>query len=135
MELVSWTVDYSVDIELIDEQHQDLVQHINHLYKLAKQKVPDTLQISDALFELLEHVMNHFIAEEELFQRLNFPDFDEFLAHNNGFKAWAQTLIQELGTNTTLSEASFEHLRLWINEHILFKQKSYAEFLRSHGIH
>lgn len=134
MACIDWVDDYIVGVNLVDEQHRDLVVSINKLHQIATESPPDTIKISDSLFELLEHTMNHFIAEEELLQRLEYPELAEYKQHNDAFNVKAQGIIQQLGAEPTLSESTFEYLKQWISGHILAKDKAYATFLIEHGI-
>ncbi|MDH5326742.1 MAG: bacteriohemerythrin [Gammaproteobacteria bacterium] len=134
MALLQWSDDLAVNIEFIDSQHRELMNGVNHLHSMATQSPPDQGRISDALFQLLEHAMNHFIAEEEMFQRLEFPELPEYKSHNDAFNLKAQSIIQELGDNPTLCSDTLEYLKNWLTEHILAKDKSYAKFLNRNGI-
>ncbi len=61
---ITWTKDLNTGIELIDEQHRQIVDFINQLETVKETQRPDTVR--QVVEECVQYTMSHFAFEEEI---------------------------------------------------------------------
>lgn len=131
---VQWSDVYSVEIELIDRQHQKLFRIINELGSAAEQgKAKEAL--GEALGELIDYTKEHFKTEEELFRKHGYPDaathkkqHDEFVGKVADFKE----RFEKGKLSMTVEVRLF--LSDWLVNHIKKTDKKYSAFLLDAGV-
>ena len=135
MPFMPWNQELEVGIGLIDEQHRWLVDRTNELHEHMQVSEPDHEEIARLLDGLMDYTTNHFIAEEELFQRLDYPEAAAHKSEHDHFIAQIMELLQrhELG-NVSGSEA-LEFLMHWLLNHIVKVDRAYVDFFKAQGVH
>lgn len=66
--LIKWQDDLSTGIAELDQEHQDLLRHVNALYRMLANGL-ERPAIERALDELRSHVKKHFASEEAYLER------------------------------------------------------------------
>jgi len=78
LKIVFWDDKYSTGIELIDNQHKNLVDLTNHLYQSCITHNESANGVfRESMSRLVEYVHFHFAAELELLKRVNYPEYHE----------------------------------------------------------
>ena len=127
-ELIIWNDAYSVGIEIIDNQHKELVRLINKLYNLYLNKETDN--IFEIISALKDYTHYHFSAEEKLFKEKNYPKADEHIKIHNEFITEVNKLAEEYKNNpNVLSIKAMTLLQRWLTNHILVEDKKYVRYL------
>jgi len=131
--LVNWSEAYSVHVPSIDKQHRKLFDLMNVVYQLI---ISDQLtQLNAPLDELIEFAKKHLRDEEEILQRVNYPDFK---AHKNVHI----TLLADLDDLYKQAQQGDIHklfelimfLKNWLVDHIYKVDMKYSDLLVSKGI-
>ena len=134
MPLMMWSNDYSVHIEIVDEQHRKIIELINRLHdamKLGKGK--DTL--GKTLSELVDYTSYHFNEEEELFKVYGYPDYPPHKREHDALTRQVLNLKERFASgNTFLSNETLLFLKDWLNDHILGVDKKYSSFMTARGV-
>lgn len=73
---VQWGTQLESGNRDIDSDHRELVNQINHLHDLIVNQQPIDL-IRSFLFDITNHIKNHFIKEESILIRLSYSDYME----------------------------------------------------------
>jgi hemerythrin len=134
MALFDWDDRYSVNISNFDQQHKQLVQMINELYRaLLSSKPRDVL--GDILDRMITYAGVHFHDEEVLMSKYNFP---WLLTHREEHEAFVNRVLEyqarfEEGS-LTMSTEIVNFLKEWLKKHIMGKDKDYSSFLREKGV-
>jgi hemerythrin len=134
MALLAWDPSYSVNVELIDKQHQMLVQMINDLYD-AMMAGKDKDLLGRLINRLHTYAAMHFAREEDFFNQFEYPetathakehkDFEKRVSNfEDQFKAGRQSLSREI--ITFLSD--------WLVKHIKGSDKRYGPYLNERGV-
>ncbi|HYQ38481.1 MAG TPA: bacteriohemerythrin [Pseudomonas sp.] len=134
MTFMPWTSELEVGITQIDEQHRWLVDKTNQLYDRLASAEPDTAEIAEVLDGLMDYTVNHFIVEEEIFQRLGYPQTEEHKAQHDRFTAQIMDLLQRHDSGERSGSETLELLADWLTHHILKVDKAYVAFFRDHGV-
>jgi hemerythrin len=135
MTFMPWTNELEVGITQIDEQHRWLVDKTNQLYDRLASAEPDTAEIGAVLDGLMDYTVNHFIVEEEIFQRLGYPQTEEHKAQHDRFTAQIMDLLQRHDSGERSGSETLELLADWLTHHILKVDKAYVAFFRENGVH
>ncbi len=81
MEFVVWHSSYCIGDPKVDRQHQELVKLLNLLHKKIHSGCSNKI-IDEVLIQLINYAENHFRDEEELMQRINYPEYEEHRAEH-----------------------------------------------------
>ncbi|VGO14608.1 Bacteriohemerythrin [Pontiella desulfatans] len=136
MNEVKWTDDLSVGVGLIDDQHKELIQHLNNLTKAVEEQhgpneVPDTLSF------LIDYTDLHFSMEERNMEAHGYPAFEAHKAKHDEFKAILADMESEFrddGPTAILAESIDTLLINWLLKHIRVLDVEFGAFLKSNGL-
>ncbi len=133
-ELIKWDASLSVNIRLIDQQHQRLVDLVNQLYKALKSgKGADVL--GDILGALVDYTQRHFAEEERMFKAHNYPNTDQHLAAHAELIRQVGEFKTKLAAGTaSISSDLFNFLKSWLLHHIKQEDKAYGPYLNGRGV-
>jgi hemerythrin len=91
--------------------------------------------IAGTVVELEKYTHTHFLAEEELMQRTQYPKLAEHKIEHQKFVAKVLKFRQDLETGGKIdSIAVLTFLKDWLANHIKQTDKGYSEHLNSHGV-
>lgn len=136
MNEVAWTDDLSVGVELIDEQHKKLIEHLNNLTKAVEQH-QGPFEIPDILSFLIDYTDFHFSMEERNMEAHGYPDFEAHKAKHDEFKAILADMESEFrddGPTAILAESIDTLLVSWLLKHIRVVDVELGAFFESNGI-
>lgn len=136
MKEIEWTSDLSVGIELIDEQHKMLIQHLNNFSKsLASNQGP--AKITSTLNFLIEYTNFHFTAEEKHMAANGYPELENHKKKHEEFKTTLNTMDEDFieeGATQLLADSIDSLLVNWLFEHIRKVDVAFGKFLKEKGI-
>jgi hemerythrin len=134
MPYIEWSDSFSVNIKEIDEQHRKLIDMINKLHDAMLANNGREVQ-AEIIFEMLEYVSYHFIAEEKYMSSFGYPDFDAHKREHLEFAAEVADLKARIDRGALiLSIMPLSLLRDWLQNHILGTDMKYSEFFNSKGL-
>ena len=125
--MLQWSDDYSIGVDVIDEQHKHLFEIGNEIYELLENYLALDKYDKIALIvqELADYTKYHFKTEEELMISRKYP---RFLSHKVEHDDFMQK-INELDLED-IDKDQDKHIREilvfvfdWILDHILKKDK------------
>lgn len=73
MSFMPWSEEFRVGIDDVDEQHRWLFDATNRLHAEMNKETRNRAVIAEIIEGLMDYTMNHFIMEEDLFQRYGYP--------------------------------------------------------------
>ena len=128
--IVVWEEKYATGIPLIDSQHKELFNLTNELHEACLSGKEVTAVFKEAMSRMVEYVRFHFSAEQQILERVNYPDY-------NNHKRQHDALIKDI------LEAAKDHqdgkrfvannfvrtLKEWIVSHIAVTDKLYAVYV------
>ncbi len=129
MPIITWDNKFSVKNELIDNQHQKLVQLINDLFdSMRSGKSKDIL--NQILVHLIEYTEYHFTAEEDMMQKASYKEFESHIKiHENFVKKISEFKADYDEGNVYISLEIINFLKDWILDHILKEDKKYIDVI------
>jgi len=129
MPLIKWRDSYSVGVEKFDEEHKVLVELINELYILVRDKKSlEALQSS--MDKLIEYTKVHFVDEEEAMEDAGYPLLEEHKGiHANLLEQVLEFQDEMRKGNNHLQIDLYKFLREWLMNHILDEDMKYSTYL------
>lgn len=136
MSFMPWSESMQLGIESIDRQHRWLVDATNRLHATLHDGngQPDRAVIGEILEGLVDYTMNHFVLEEELFQRFGYAETAEHKAEHDGFTAKAMELLLQFEDGADLGSEALDLLKNWLQHHIMKVDRAYVPFLLANGV-
>ncbi len=129
MPLIKWRDSYSVGVEQFDNEHRKLVELINRMFVIVRDK-DDVSAVSDAVGRLIDYTQFHFKSEEAALQQAGFPNLGAHKKQHAELErqviAFQQRILTE---NESVRVEFYSFLREWLIKHILEEDKKYTKFL------
>ena len=136
MKEVQWTDNMSVGIELIDKQHQMLIQHLNNLIKSLEPNQGLT-EVANTLSFLIDYTHFHFSEEEKHMAANKYHELEQHKMKHNEFKTTLANLEEEFkedGATHVLADSINTLLVNWLIKHICNVDVEFGAFLKNNGI-
>src|SRR5690554_4565099 len=94
MEIFPWKVEYNLGIDVIDSQHQQIVNYINELsYAINR---GDNDEVYEVLEKLKDYCLDHFDFEEQLMQQAGYILLEAHQGVHRRFKERVDNIQEEL---------------------------------------
>jgi hemerythrin len=128
---VKWVPEYEVGIKLLDAQHRELVSLANDLYRacVATDNSVGTV-FKEAMSKMVEYVRFHFSAENELLERIGYPDYQ---AHRKEHETLVKKVLEaakEYDKGNKLVPNHFVRtLKDWVFSHIAVSDQRFAVYV------
>ena len=136
MAIVEWTPDLNTGIPDIDEQHQQMLHHINDFYEAANAK--DKNRMSIVLFDLINSTLAHFQYEEALMEQAKYPLLEPHRRVHKNFIDKLMALHEKLQTMETTDDIAvllIDSLDGWLFRHIRINDKGYTNSVNESGVY
>ncbi|HEY7617932.1 MAG TPA: bacteriohemerythrin [Terriglobales bacterium] len=134
MALIVWDKSYSVNVRRCDEEHQKLFSLFNDLYKaMSGTNVSGTIR--DTVRQLSEYTRTHFLAEEALMQRTNYPGLAAHRIEHQKFIAQVKKFQTDVENGDEVNLiAVLGFLKDWLANHIRQTDRAYSAHLNANGV-
>jgi hemerythrin len=124
-----WKQEYSVGIEHLDSQHQQIFAIINSLYEAITEGYASHM-VSEVLSTMQDYTRLHFREEERLMKLYQYPDLMEHeKAHSYLIQKNDYLMGQYKSHPVDISRELFQLLKNWWTGHINGMDKKYSPYL------
>ena len=132
---IAWTPDRATGVELIDEQHKQLIERMNELDRAVRfsRGVPKIIKTLDFLIEYTDF---HFGTEERNMVELDYPQLEYHRGQHAEFVKTLKDLemdFEEEGATEALAESINTFMFNWLVNHIKTVDVRFGEFLAQKG--
>jgi methyl-accepting chemotaxis protein len=128
--LIVWDDSIATGIELIDDQHKELIALINRLNG-AMQQGKGKAVLGDILDEVGRYATFHFGQEEALFDKYGYPEVEDHKAVHRDLLGQAGDFIERFQSGQIgMSHDLFFFLKDWLVNHIKGVDTRYVPFLK-----
>ncbi len=128
-----WSDDYSVGINTIDSQHQELVNILNRLFVAVSKREGDQA-IAGILDALLDYTKKHFALEEKLMRQAKYADFDAHVEQHHKFiEQLDQMSHKHMVQDKPIYFEMLAFLKRWLKEHIQGVDTKYSAAMAKAG--
>ena len=130
-EIVKWGDSYATGIDIIDNQHRELVHLTNHLYQACLKGNSEAETVfQKAMSSMVEYVRFHFTSELELLKRINYPKYSEHKKLHDALVLKILDTSKEYSDGKKFVPHSFvRSLKDWVFGHIALYDKSYSQYI------
>ena len=140
MEILPWNDAFNTGIEVIDQQHRQLVAMLNALARHVAVG-QDDLPLSELLQSLLDYADYHFKSEEQIWEKF-IPEAETVKNHNQTHRAFFDSIRklsqeQHADSQDNVVQSLFEFLTRWLASHILESDRRMALIAKDiveHGV-
>lgn len=130
MALLIWQDDLNTGIDIIDAQHQRIVEMINRLH--VTHRTTERMAVGEVIDELVDYTLSHFAFEEELMEEAGYP----FCAAHKRVHEVFTKRVSEYRMRFQAGEDIVDDLRSllsrWLFNHIRSDDKAYADSVKRH---
>ncbi|MGI1690473.1 bacteriohemerythrin [Thermoanaerobacter uzonensis] len=129
---MKWTESLSVENELIDSQHKELIKKVNDVLEACNQKKGKE-KIEEVMKFLKDYTIEHFSAEEDLMKKYQYPSYEEHKKIHEDFIKKVEELdkkIKKEGINLSIIMLVNKTLVDWLINHISKVDKKVGEHIR-----
>jgi hemerythrin len=130
---ITWKKEYSVGVDIIDNQHKELLNLINNaINHCTGDKAAEWDYFNRIMRMGIENIRHHFSTEEAVMLKMNYPQLAEHQAEHAGMLSQIAELIAEIESGKReldLLKIAF-FIRDWILSHIPSFDKNAAEYFR-----
>lgn len=119
MALIDWKPDFSVGIDDVDHEHQELIALINEVYDTLQREGVTKEQVSAGLGEIHAKIAAHFALEEYIMQQAQYDRLAEHKADHELLLDDIIAIIERYEADAYFKyEAELsKHLRDWFTVH------------------
>ncbi len=132
--MFEWKKEFELGIEIIDEQHQNLLKignKINDVLLEHEEGYDDYDVIMELLDELRDYTAYHFETEEKIMLKCGYDDFDNHKAQHDKFIDYLDSIdLDEVDENQQeFLEELLKKLINWIFKHIMSVDFKYRDLV------
>ena len=125
---LDWTSDLETGIQVIDKQHQRIVDYINKLYHA--QQFHSREEVGTVLDELVDYTFSHFAFEESLMEEAGYPFINAHKKVHQLFVRRVADYQQRFKMGEDIADELLNTLRAWLINHIRNDDQDYSEDVR-----
>lgn len=133
-DLLTWSEKFSIDLNIIDQQHKKWIEIINILYKSYKLGAKKK-ELSENISKLLDYTDYHFGFEEKYLEDFKCDSLEEHKIAHAGFISHLKDHLEMHNNDDT--EAVYKliiYLNNWVLDHIQNMDKRYVECFKLNGL-
>lgn len=134
MDYISWIDEYSVGVDLFDEDHKKLIGFINELNKCLECTL-DIDEIKKVIGALVDYSFYHFRNEESLMQEHAYPDYHEHKKEHNDLIIKIKNFrkkMEQKDPGIAMELKAF--VRTWLIHHVLNIDMKYKRFFQGKNL-
>jgi hemerythrin len=132
-EFFKWLPEYSVQIDEIDAQHQELINILNRLF-VAVSRLEGDKVIAGILDALTEYTRVHFALEEQLMRTAKYEELEAHQEEHHKLLEKLNNLTKKhLMEEKPIYFEMLAFLKTWLKEHIQGEDTKYSAALLKAG--
>jgi len=134
MTLMEWNDSFSVNIDEIDNQHKQLINFINQVYK-GMMMDEGKEAIGSALESLVGYTKTHFGYEERMFNQYKYPDTKSHMQKHKKLVSQVMEFYENFQSgDAVVDNELLAFLKDWLVTHIMGTDKEYTSFFNEKGV-
>lgn len=119
MALIDWKPEFSVGLDDVDQEHQELIALINELYESLKREGVTKDHTTEVLGEIHAKIAAHFALEEYIMQQARYARFAAHKADHDQLLGDIVDIMERFEADAYFNyeDVLSEHLRGWFTVH------------------
>jgi methyl-accepting chemotaxis protein len=133
-DLIEWSSELSVQVEILDQQHQSLILLINNLYWAKKENKAADI-VKNILEQLITYTDFHFKSEEKLMERAGYQELPAHRKIHQKLVAQVMDFSEQLRLGKAdVDDSLMEFLKDWILDHIKVEDHKFIAAMNAAGL-
>ncbi|MCK5881797.1 MAG: hemerythrin family protein [Sinobacterium sp.] len=129
MAAILWDDSFSVNNQMVDDQHQVIFSYVNE-FDAAAQAGKATPELLEILDKAIEYTGFHFSEEEALMEKHNYPDISKHkLLHKELVRRALEARDNVAAGQANAAQDAQSFLSFWLKSHIKGVDAKYSSFL------
>ncbi len=125
---IIWDTKLETGIEVIDAQHQRIVEYINDL-EIAKMKL-DKKMVNDIIEQLIDYTQSHFGFEEEMLEEAGYKFLKPHKKVHELFIRRVTDFTMRAAKGEDIVDELHSMLSKWLVNHIANEDRDYADAVK-----
>jgi hemerythrin len=131
---ILWREEYSIGLEVIDEQHKKFIEILNILSQ-SFIKRGSKKKIAQVLDHLEQYADSHFAFEEKYFEKFHYEDAEKHAKGHEFFRIQIGELRKKFESGDVMLQFDlFEFMEGWIEVHVQQEDKKFVECFKKNGL-
>ncbi|MFN8674065.1 MAG: bacteriohemerythrin [Candidatus Sericytochromatia bacterium] len=135
MAFISWESSLSIGVNIIDEQHKQIIYYINELHSLlSNDKFSSSIatsptlkgKVKNILDELVNYTITHFAFEEDMMQKANYQSLEAHKKVHKSFIDKVKNYQDRFERGEDIAQEVLDTLKSWLTNHIKREDKDYS---------
>jgi hemerythrin-like metal-binding protein len=126
---IPWDDRYLVNVQIIDDQHRELIRKFNEFYSGYKENAESAAFFLNNIHGLVNYMRFHFNTEEELLEKIHYPDIT---AHGMQHRIFITDMLKRInapGPGRADVDTTVDYFRDWIITHFSLIDRKYATYI------
>ncbi len=123
-----WSTDLNTGIDVIDKQHQRIVEYINELDD-ARTSGHKMTEVGNVIDEMVDYTISHFAFEESMQEDAKYPFLKAHKKVHELFVSKVANLQHRFSLGEDVSEELHKMLFTWLYNHIKRDDADYVEYV------
>jgi len=131
-----WTDEYSLGINVIDEQHKHFFEIVNIVYDVLDKSNATKEELLKIIDELIKYDYYHLSTEEKYFNQFFYSDMANHMKYHDMFRTQTEEYYNRLEKEDLpkLSLEVTDFAKNWLIHHIMVEDKKYVPYFKEHNI-
>lgn len=128
--IIKWRDSYATGVEVMDAEHKQLIDIINDLYLMQRDKTASKEKLKEVYDSLVSYTEDHFKHEERLLKEKEYDGLEEQYQSHAEFITKLKDMENDLTSgNEETIPVVYKFLREWWLGHIVDLDKNYGPHL------
>ncbi len=128
---IQWNSRFSLGLEKIDEEHQELFRILNSLVS-AIEHYHEKEELGSIFEALIRYADVHFSHEEAFLESVSYPELDKHRKEHESFlKITEDYRNRYMDGEIALSLRILDFLVTWLKNHILGSDMKYSDYIKA----
>lgn len=130
---MEWNEGYNIGIDVIDNQHKQILDYINALEEIRSSG--ERSKIKEVLDDLIDYTQSHFTFEENLLEQVNYQYLTSHRAIHDMFVKRLNEYRTKFENGTAVENDLYRLLSKWLINHIQHDDQDYVDAVRDNMLH
>ncbi len=130
---MEWSEKFNIGIDVIDNQHRQILDYINALEKNSGDRCAGANQRS--LDDLIDYTQSHFSFEENLLSQVNYQYLPSHRGIHELFVKRLNDCRQRFANGESVEHDLYRLLSKWLINHIQHDDQDYVDAVRDNMLH
>jgi hemerythrin len=128
--LIPWNNKFTIEIDVIDDQHKNLFTIINSVYDMVRAGDGEAA-VLDAVDKLIDYTKYHFEREEQLMKDIDYPRYEIHKVEHDNLTDKVIEFRESISAGEKVDPNSFiSFLFEWLTKHIMDRDKKIGAYIQ-----